>query len=369
MKLLKLLVVDDDESQIQLLLDQIKEKNRDLLVDQIEIVAETCNNKDDAIFKITSMNYNVAIVDLKLSNDNTKTDGNDVIKEIKNKMRFPIIVLSNFPQSLDPELAVETDVFRIKERTATKSSAIIDEIVELYKSGISDLFGEDGSLLEHINNSLSELFWKRVAINWKYLVNQIADPSTRLKVIAKQLTVILKEEMEIGDLGSDKSEPFEMYLIPPVRKHHYTGDIIVKDGIEYIILSPACDMEIRSEGKPDIENVVIAKLSKIKDHVYTSACWKDNIFQDSKKDKILNLVNSKKGELHLLPPFNNKMGLIIDFSNIFSIPYAELINYKRIASVTEPYLKNIISRFSNHFNRLGQPDLDSDKIIQEIKSL
>jgi CheY-like chemotaxis protein len=114
MKLLKLLVVDDDESQIQLLLDQIKEKNRDLLVDQIEIVAETCNNKDDAIFKITSMNYNVAIVDLKLSNDNTKTDGNDVIKEIKNKMRFPIIVLSNFPQSLDPELAVETDVFRIK---------------------------------------------------------------------------------------------------------------------------------------------------------------------------------------------------------------------------------------------------------------
>ncbi|MDR3625931.1 MAG: hypothetical protein P4L45_03825 [Ignavibacteriaceae bacterium] len=369
MKSLKLLIVDDDDSQIQLLQDQIKEKNKDLQKDHIEIVTEVCKNKDDAILKVSNQNYNAAVIDLKLSSDKTKTDGNDVIKEIRNKMRFPIIVLSNFPQNLDQELSMETDVFKIKERTSTKSSDIIDEIVEFYYSGIDELFGKDGKLLEQINSSLHELFWERIANNWEYLVQKITDPMIRLKVIEKQLIIILKEKMEIGDLGFDKSEPFEMYIIPPIRKHYYTGDIILKDDTHFIILSPACDMEIRKGDKPEIENVVIGKLSQIKDHSYTKSCWKDGSFQDSKEGLVENLIRSKKGDYHLLPPFRDKMGFILDFSNVSSVPYNNLVNYKRIATVTEPYLKNIISRFSNYFNRLGQPDFDNVKLMQEIKAL
>ena len=369
MKVFKLLIVDDDDQQVQSLLDVLKEKEKELSQDGIKIVSEICKNKDDALTKISTKNYDYAIVDLKLSVDNTKTEGNEVLKEIKNKMRFPVTVLSNFPQSLDTELAHESDVFFIHERTATKYSELIDRIIKLYKTGITELFADDGFLLTHINNSLHDLFWVRIANDWNYITGTVIDPISRSKVVAKQLTNLFKEEMQLNDFGLGVSQPFEMYLIPPVRKYYYTGDIISKDGKHFLIITPACDMEIRNGDKPKVETVVISHLWHVKDHFITKECWSNDRFQDSKKEKILNILKFKQSGYHLLPPFKDKMGFIIDFADISSISYEDLKNYKRVASITEPYLKNILSRFSNHFNRLGQPDFNEESLLKEIKDL
>ena len=228
MKQLKLLIVDDDPSQVQLLLDKIKEKSVELKKDEIEIITENFNSGEEAIIRVTSGEYDVAVIDLKLSKDLKKTDGNDVIIEIKKKMRFPIFVLSNFLQDLDPVLEKETDVFKIKERSSTDLGILIDEIVIIYKSGISRLFGESGELVGFVTQALSELFWERIAVSWKYLIEKIPDQSARLKIISRQLSSILKEKMEINDLGFEKSEPFEMYMIPSLKNHTYTGDILKK---------------------------------------------------------------------------------------------------------------------------------------------
>lgn len=368
MRQLKLLIVDDDPAQVQLLKDAIKEKKELLKVEKIEIVLEISTTKADALVMIEN-NFDYAIIDLKLSNDKTKTEGNEVIKEIKQKMRFPVLVLSNAPGDLDPVLGSETDIFKVKERTEITYSNIVDEIILLYNSGLSELFGQNGQLVQHINKALHDLFWKRVAHNWNYLTKNISDSEERLKIIAKQLTILLKEEMEIGELNSGKALAFEMYLMPPVRRNYYTGDIIEKEGNYYIILSPACDMELRNGTSPDIENISIASLVHLKNLNYTKQCWIDGTFQNSKQTKLENLIHFKKSEYHLLPPFKDIKGFVIDFSSLSSIPYNELQSLNRIACITEPYLKNIISRFSNHFNRLGQPDFFEEKIIEEIKSL
>jgi CheY-like chemotaxis protein len=374
MKQLKLLIVDDDPSQLQLLLDKIKEKNVDLKKEDIEITTETFTTGEEAIVKVTSNDYDVAVVDLKLSGDLKKTDGNDVIKEIKSKMRFPIFVLSNFPQDIDPIFEHETDVFKIKERSSTDLGTLVDELVIIYKSGISKLFGLDGKLDVLVTQALSELFWERIAVSWNYLIKKIPDSSVRLRIISRQLSSILKEKMEINDLGFDKTEPFEMYMIPPLKKHIYTGDIVEKSENFYIVLTPACDILPREEGKPKVNFILVAELVELKKHDYLSDCWVGGKFSDAGKNKqvITNIIQNKKAEYHFLPPFNKSMGYVINFTNIFSIKYDELKlenGYKIIASVMEPFMKNIISRFTNFYNRLGQPDFDEVRILEEIKAL
>lgn len=369
MQKLRLLIIDDDNSQVQSLLDALREILNEPRHNAIQVFETIRNDKISALEAISNEEFDFAIIDLKLSDDKTKTEGNEIIREIKKKMRFPVVVLSNYPDNLDEDISTPSDVFLIKERTATPYRDLMIEILALFNTGISTLFAKDGFLLSHINRSLNELFWERMAKDWIYLTNKISAEDLRTKIVAKQLTTLLKEEMQLGKFVSKKSDPFEMYLVPPIRKHYYTGDIITKDDSFYIIISPACDMEIRENDKPDVENVVVSKLTHLKEHDYSKCCWKEGAFQNNKTDKINNLIKSKKGEYHLLPPFKNEMGFIIDFANIMSVPYDDLRNFKRKASITEPFLKNILSRFSNHYNRLGQPDFDEDKLLEEIKTL
>jgi CheY-like chemotaxis protein len=375
MKQLKLLIVDDDPVQVQLLSDKIREKNVELKRGELEIITEIFNSGEEALVKFTSNDYDAAVVDLKLSNDLKSTeDGNEVIKEIKKKMRFPVFVLSNYLQDIDPALGNETDVFKIKERSTTDFGVLVDEIVLIYKSGITYLFGVNGELATFVTEALSELFWERIAVSWKYLLEKIPDQSIRLKIISRQLSSILKEKMEINDLGFGKTEPFEMYMIPPLKKHIYTGDIIEKDDNFIVVLTPACDILPREEGKPKIDFVLVAKLIELKKHDYLKDCWIEGKLNEAGKNKgtITNIIQNKKAEYHFLPPFNKSMGYVINFTNIYSIKYDDLKienGYKVIASIMDPFMKNIISRFTNFYNRLGQPDFDEDRILDEMKAL
>lgn len=369
MRNLRLLIVDDDEKQIQLILDAIREYEKEDAKKEFIIESFVKNDKDSALSAINDEEYDFAVIDLKLSSESPEAEGNILIKEIKSKMRFPVIVLSAFLGDLAEEISTSSDVFIIEERSTANLQELIKKIVLLYKSGISSLFAKDGYLLNHINKSLSELFWVRIAKDWNYLTQRITDSDIRTKIIAKQLSALLKEEMHLSDFIEEKADPFEMYLVPPIRKAYYTGDIITKDDNSFIILTPVCDMEIRKDGKPKTMFVVLSKLIPIKNHGFYNECWNQKGFVENKENRIKSLIRGENSQFHLLPPSQKENGYVIDFANIMNEKYDDLKNYTRKASVTEPYLKNILSRFSNHYNRLGQPDFEEDKLLQEIKSL
>ena len=116
---------------------------------------------------------------------------------------------------------------------------------------------------------------------------------------------------------------------------------------------------------------MLAELTELKNHHYIKECWKDGQLNLSNRNKemLQRIITNKKSEYHFLPPFNKSMGFVIDFTNIKSIKYDELEDYVVIASVIEPFMKNIISRFTNFYNRLGQPDFDEMRIFDEINTL
>jgi len=44
----------------------------------------------------------------------------------------------------------------------------------------------------------------------------------------------------------------------------------------------------------------------------------------------------------------------------------ELTTYDRVASVDEPFLKDIIARFTSYYARQGSPNLDMDIILKTL---
>ena len=67
------------------------------------------------------------------------------------------------------------------------------------------------------------------------------------------------------------------------------------------------------------------------------------------KGKIGEYVNNRQFRYHYLPSFNENYGFLIDFQEVKSI--CPNTAFTRIASVSAPFIKDIISRFSNYYSR------------------
>jgi hypothetical protein len=65
-----------------------------------------------------------------------------------------------------------------------------------------------------------------------------------------------------------------------------------------------------------------------------------------------------------LPPFDGNNGYLIDFQDVTTISFTN--DLERIATISSPFIKDIISRFSNYYSRQGQPTFNQKKIIDGL---
>ena len=89
---------------------------------------------------------------------------------------------------------------------------------------------------------------------------------------------------------------------------------------------------------------------------------------NTKKGEVEKYIrNTKKERYHYLPSFGSRIpGFLIDFQDINRINPEDLTTYDRVASVDEPFLKDIIARFTSYYARQGSPDLDMDIILKKL---
>ena len=84
------------------------------------------------------------------------------------------------------------------------------------------------------------------------------------------------------------------------------------------------------------------------------------------------ITNSAKPYYHYIPRHSSINAGIIDFQDKYSIPVEELeqkINTKaadNFATISMPFLKDLIERYSSYYARQGSPDFDSDEIIESL---
>lgn len=364
--MLNLLIVEDNDGQIESWKSTIDLFNRKKSKNESPIIKpEIKINKEDGLEAISTGSFDAAIVDLKLSPGSEKSEGNKIIAEIKKKQRYPIFVVSSFPEDLEETDEKENPFFKVYSRDQKLFKDILNDIVSIYNTGITKLLGK-GGLISSIESSLQEIFWKNISHSFDEISQSTLDKE---KVLMRYILTHLIEYLSADNSAS--SEPYylgEMYVLPPINDNLATGVLLKekKSGNFFIILTPACDMVIRKNGSRKAKKIMLVQIECIE---YNSQINEIKEMKKSKQEENLKdlLKNNFSLNYHFLPPIKKFAGGFINFQHISSIEEKEITDkFSIIGKVTAPFLKDIISRFSTYYARQGQPEFDLKPSIDKI---
>lgn len=357
---MKILVVEDHSDQVEIYQDLVEDKNKELT--DIKIVLDIKNNLEDGLVAIRENDYDSAILDLKLGENDSSGKGNEMIRNIKERFRFPIRVISGYPQDLEKQFK-EYSGFITVHKKDDNIEEIFDQIIKLYKTGITNVMGAKGKIESFIQN----VFWSHLSQTVDFWLSEQEKIEDTEKIILRYTMAHLQEHLELNDTQSEfeKFLPLEMYIIPPIKSNYFTGDILNKDDKNFIILNPACDM-----AQQKAKWITIAEIEAI-NMPYMEALKQDVKAENEKsaqaKETITKLIgNSGSLKYHFLPETHNFTGGFINFQKISTVKKKDLSTYTRVASITDRFVKDIIARFSHYYSRQGQPDFDSIRLVEEL---
>ncbi|MFA5300449.1 MAG: hypothetical protein WC389_19865, partial [Lutibacter sp.] len=191
------------------------------------------------------------------------------------------------------------------------------------------------------------------------------------KTLLRYTLLHIQEYLEqTSDNTFDNYHPAETYIIPPVKRFVFTGDLVNEklSGDNYIVLTPSCDLA--HEGKTDnvllvkIENENIGEIAVLKDIIKAN---ESNGKVKEAKNGLKRLITNNKNKYHFLPSYKNIEGGLINFQVLKSVlKESILIDYERVASLNSQFTKDVVSRFSYYYSRQGSPDFDSDEIYLSL---
>jgi hypothetical protein len=372
---LKIFILEDTDSQITMYRDAIdafKEKQK------VDISGIYLKSQEDAITAIKTGSYDAAILDLKLGGDDTEGKGNKIIREIKKNMRFPIYIMSGFLDELDADLREQNIFYKIFTRTEKSIDELLQEIYNIYSTGITKILGKKGT----IDMALQDVFWKHFAKNEAFWDDKFIKDKNCEKIFLRHILECLTEYLESQcEEGLIYYYPEEVYINPPIRKAHYTGDILFEKNEQaetqkyFVILTPPCDM-IQAKArdvvlglveKPEMEYVLQQKQA-IKNGLRTDASPEESEKAREAEKSLEGLIkNSHSLKYHYLPICKSFRGGFINFQKIHSIRHRDLsTQYEIVASIADSFVKDIIARFSHYYSRQGQPDFNVKELVKEI---
>lgn len=352
MSKIKLLVIEDEPAQIQMYEDVIFQHNKKGGIQFSHLICKTFVEGEEAL---KSPYYDAAIIDLKLSNSE-ELEGKKLVVAVYQKLRIPIVIYSGSLGQVDD---IKENAL-LKKRVRTEQlSTVLAEIIAIYNTGITSLLRPNGN----VDNTLTHIFWNHLSNDLDIWIKH-NNPETLLRYILSHF----QEYLEIDSVGDfQEYHPSEVFIRPPIRKNKHTGDLIEYEGGLYLILTPACDMVVNYKwdgkgNKTPYRKADTMLVAALQDFDYKTNCLNKNGEVD--KGKISEYVKNNSYRYHYLPPYLNKNGFLIDFQNLRSIEFDTQI--ETVASISSPFIKDIISRFSNYYSRQGQPTFDQDKIVNEL---
>ena len=360
---IKLLILDDDQVVIDSYVDIIRRINRDNNTG-LNYKLHSAKTLEEASEIINYNKLDTAIIDLNLNNgdqiDLDNIDGNKAIRELMHYFRMPIFIVSGELSKLDQELESNNLIKSISREDFSRDNGLETIIPPLFNSNSIHYFSRDGFLEQKIN----EFYWDNLSKtidSWEQVGHDCPDDIE--KILSRHTVACLNEQLYVnGNIGSfDKYHPGEMYIIPPIKQHCHTGDILEKDGELFIILNPACDI-VNSSNLDYFILVKIVDFSSLKmlrekikpDHDSQEAFF-DQLNQAG-KTRYHDCQANKKDRFHYLPKFAILSDKLIDFQQIINKDKAEISIDDRKASISSPFIKDIIARFSAYYARQGQPN-------------
>ena len=389
---LNILVVEDNEDTIAIYERAIRTHNRanpDYLFEM-----ETTDTKVDAIDKLTRIDkiFDGAIIDLDLNDTKgyDSSSGREVIRVIKEKLRFPVFVISGTIGDLSEDEKEENDLYRVVDRN-DGSFSFIDEFIKIHATGITDILNRTGKIEEYMN----KIYWEHLSTSlrpWMDLQPKEGVGVTNFNQEKKQSLIryVMFHLQEYLDISSHSNRddlsdyfPAEFFITGPIKNKMFTGDIFIYRDCRYVALTPACDFS-----NSNVDRVLCVKINEF--HEIDDRFKPEGMSNGGKKELEKYLTNNKT-RFHFIPSlyFNNSLYNpgIIDFQNQISFTYKELTEdvfeeldeeevsrtseeknmrvikskkAKRIATISQPFLKDLIERYSRYFARQGAPNISRE---------
>ncbi|MCQ2122991.1 MAG: response regulator [Fibrobacter sp.] len=350
---MKVLLVEDDDDCVATFIEVAQDVCEDISI----ISAKTAK---DAI-SLLKEDFDVAIVDLRLDEN---SDGNEFISSMqKLGLKIPTVIHTGTPDDVNPNL----NALKVYKRSEVDYAEILNYLLRIFETGITEIIGLRGEIETQI-----QLFYKDSFVkNSELWMNRAALDKERVKRSLLR-SLLNRFESDIHD-PNEKSYAEEFY-IPSKQECLYTGSIVkAKDSTKtnYVVLSPSCDLVVRSSGRINVNTITLCKIESVKDYgVEYKFDGDQSVLSNSKKEKIEPYIENKKNLSHWMPRTIDYEGGVINFTMVSSAPYSDFFEKFTIAGVriSPVFMKNILSRFSSYYARQGQPDLNVMEIIDEMKA-
>lgn len=368
---MNLLIVEDDPSAITQYKKEIESYNEERSIchnNDIKIVPEIINTKEKAIQTLGNIkkSFDGAIIDLNLLGvGNEDSSGNDVIREIRNNLRFPVFVITGTPAHLDNDLSEESSLFKLIRRGEVDD--YLEQLVSIFNTGITKILNKSGK----IEKFITQIFWNHLSSSLDlWIKDSQRDSEEKQKSLLRYTLLHMQEYLDINSSGTlEKYHPAEFLITKPIKPSIFTGDILqTKENDRYLILTPACDIDEKS-GKRNAEKIFTLKILRPEN---IDQEFINRNMSNSKKKKIQPILNNSKPRYHFIPKAGDFDNGVIDFQDkktfdtnglLESINRGEI---SRIATISSPFLKDVIARYSNYYSRQGSPDFNQKEIFDAL---
>lgn len=354
-----ILVVEDETRMVTLLEEALEDWNNSNRKEGRSFKAVSAMTVDAALDAMHDFRIDCAIVDLRLPTSdvgkrNSADVGNKLANDLILKKGLPVAIVSGHPAEIDQELS------NLPINTFDKADDGYQQALE-WLGGQWTLMESLRSVREVLELSTGDVFARRIWPNWSQMAGAIGSSGGKLATaIARQYASHTAELL--GQESAGDWQPYENFVLPSyIADRAHTGDIFAIDGSNWIVLTPQCDM---ATGK--VPNVLLAECS------IGAERWAENVealrvstSKNKKKEPtkfLRDFVNQNlPPKIHFLPPLpGTNEPLLVQFGRIRTIPMVDLNQQlaNRVASVSPPFLSNLVQRFGAFISRTGQPNID-----------
>jgi hypothetical protein len=383
--MIDLLIVEDEPQEQKSWGQVIEMHNANAEEYGFNINYEFAPSLEEAKKLIASRNYDAAVVDVRLKQENghagPNTDGNLVLEAL-----------------LDSEMAVVALFTGESPLAATPAWA--KKVVQNFRKGAGENEGTPAVMKwlcaqapmikqvktaqQTIKREMAKVFCHSIWPRWN---NWVQNPGATEDFIPTAITRHIISHIYASLLAEGRHgvHPEEWYFVPPLQDKVNTGDLIRKaDGTIEIIITPRCDLQRDDKNETiqlatcqDVSTEWDKRCAKIKQ---AKLALREHTFQEGAKEiqKLEQSLSEANESLrrytqhsncttyHFLPRMkmidNTEIGpFYVQFDKIRSVlrtseEAKQSLPSQRIASVTSEFLPSLVERLGSFFSRIGTPD-------------
>ncbi|OCR23046.1 histidine kinase [Pseudomonas syringae] len=350
---LKILVVEDEDSKLDEWSDAIESHNADAEKQGYALEFVSSKTVKNAKILLSSHRFDAAVVDLRLQKEagvaGNNSDGNIIVRHLIEIQPMGVAVYTG--QSADAEVeSYDSPQVKVMDKGDG-----FDQIFEWLNANL-DVFIKLRGVKATYNRETAKIFYKSIWPRWQ---NWSSAGGDLTEVVARHMIAHVHDALLIA--GGDSTHPEEAYFIPPMKSRLDTGDLVEYMQRTWVVVSPRCDLA--NEGK--VKTILIAACEDI------SGRWDPLVasVSNSSQEKLKKLVQHD-GSLkqHFLLPMrdlsSNKRGpWLVQFDDIRALTAKEALEEllpNRLASLSPMFVPSLVERFGGYFSRIGTPGLSSE---------